>query len=166
MKKEKQEKIDGHPALCEILPSLKKRGVGASVFLFLSLWFFSSPWTTTQSIHVRPREREGMASVFRSRPPLRESTGASNSPSHHARCFAVRGCRPGKTVTLTENEIRSLCVLSREAFLAEPNLLALKPPIKICGVLSSQEKKKQKKNKKKEKNKKEKRKEKEKEKEK
>ncbi len=48
--------------------------------------------------------------------------------------FLVRGCRPGKTVNLTENEIRSLCILSREVFLSESNLLELKPPIKICGA--------------------------------
>ncbi len=47
--------------------------------------------------------------------------------------LSVRGCRPGKTVNLTEGEIRALCVNSREVFLSEGILLELPAPIKICG---------------------------------
>ncbi|XP_037495176.1 serine/threonine-protein phosphatase PP1 isozyme 2 [Jatropha curcas] len=36
-------------------------------------------------------------------------------------------------VQLTENEIRQLCLVSREIFLQQPNLLELEAPIKICG---------------------------------
>ena len=47
--------------------------------------------------------------------------------------FAVRGSRPGKNVQLTENEIRGLCLKSREIFLSQPILLELEAPLKICG---------------------------------
>lgn len=45
----------------------------------------------------------------------------------------VRGSRPGKTVQLTESEIRGLCLKSREIFLSQPILLELEAPLKICG---------------------------------
>lgn len=45
----------------------------------------------------------------------------------------VRGARPGKNVQLTENEIRGLCLKSREIFLSQPILLELEAPLKICG---------------------------------
>jgi len=41
--------------------------------------------------------------------------------------------RPGKQVQLSESEIRQLCVVSRDIFLQQPNLLELEAPIKICG---------------------------------
>lgn len=47
----------------------------------------------------------------------------------------VRGAKPGKQVSLTENEIRDLCVKSREIFVNQPILLELEAPIKICGML-------------------------------
>ena len=47
--------------------------------------------------------------------------------------FAVRLAKPGKNVQLTENEIRSLCLKSREIFLSQPILLELEAPVKICG---------------------------------
>lgn len=45
----------------------------------------------------------------------------------------VQGSRPGKNVQLTENEIRGLCLKSREIFLSQPILLELEAPLKICG---------------------------------
>lgn len=45
----------------------------------------------------------------------------------------VRGCRPGKTVQMTEAEVRGLCLKSREIFLQQPILLELEAPLKICG---------------------------------
>jgi len=48
-------------------------------------------------------------------------------------CYAVRGCRPGKTVHMTEAEVRALCLKSREIFLSQPILLELEAPLKICG---------------------------------
>ena len=50
--------------------------------------------------------------------------------------FTVRGSRPGKNVQLTENEIRGLCLKSREIFLSQPILLELEAPLKICGKCS------------------------------
>jgi serine/threonine-protein phosphatase PP1 catalytic subunit len=47
--------------------------------------------------------------------------------------LAVRGARPGRQVNLTENEIRWLCIKSREIFVQQPVLLELEAPIKICG---------------------------------
>jgi len=49
--------------------------------------------------------------------------------------FAVRGGRPGRTVKMTEAEIRALCVKSREIFLNQPILLELEAPLKICGKM-------------------------------
>lgn len=46
---------------------------------------------------------------------------------------AVRGSRPGKTVQMTESEVRGLCLKSREIFLQQPILLELEAPLKICG---------------------------------
>lgn len=51
--------------------------------------------------------------------------------------LSVRGARPGRQVNLTENEIRWLCIKSREIFISQPVLLELEAPIKICGKLSS-----------------------------
>lgn len=47
--------------------------------------------------------------------------------------FIVRGAKPGKNVQLQENEIRGLCLKSREIFLSQPILLELEAPLKICG---------------------------------
>ena len=52
---------------------------------------------------------------------------------HYGTFFAVRGSRPGKTVQMSENEVRSLCLKSREIFLQQPILLELEAPLKICG---------------------------------
>ncbi|XP_068610612.1 protein phosphatase 1, catalytic subunit, alpha isozyme b isoform X1 [Brachionichthys hirsutus] len=51
------------------------------------------------------------------------------------RLLEVKGSRPGKNVQLTENEIRGLCLKSREIFLSQPILLELEAPLKICAVL-------------------------------
>lgn len=52
--------------------------------------------------------------------------------------ISVRGARPGKQVTLTEGEIRWLCIRSREVFMTQPVLLELEAPIKICGDIHGQ----------------------------
>jgi serine/threonine-protein phosphatase PP1 catalytic subunit len=41
---------------------------------------------------------------------------------------------PGKFVGLTENEIRALCLKSKEVFISQPILLELEAPIKIVGL--------------------------------
>lgn len=48
-----------------------------------------------------------------------------NIDSIIARLLEVRGSRPGKNVQLSENEIRGLCLKSREIFLSQPILLEL-----------------------------------------
>lgn len=45
----------------------------------------------------------------------------------------VRGKKPGKNVTLSEDDIKHLCTKSREIFINQPNLLELEAPIRICG---------------------------------
>ena len=50
----------------------------------------------------------------------------------------MQGSRPGKNVQLTENEIRGLCLKSREIFLSQPILLELEAPLKICGERPAQ----------------------------
>ena len=52
------------------------------------------------------------------------------------RLLDVRNGRPGKPVQLTEGQIRQLCLMAKEVFLAQPNLLELEAPIKICGKLA------------------------------
>ncbi|KAK1444599.1 serine/threonine-protein phosphatase [Babesia gibsoni] len=54
------------------------------------------------------------------------------------RLLEVQGNRPLRTVQLSEEEIRGLCMKSREIFLSEPVLLELEAPIKICGDIHGQ----------------------------
>ncbi|OWM71673.1 hypothetical protein CDL15_Pgr005861 [Punica granatum] len=54
-----------------------------------------------------------------------------------SRLLEVRN-RPGKQVQLSESEIRQLCVVSKEIFLRQPNLLELEAPLKICGDIHGQ----------------------------
>ena len=55
-----------------------------------------------------------------------------------AKLLEVRGSRPGKQVNLTEAEIRGLCTQARDIFMAQPVLLELEAPIKICGARQRQ----------------------------
>ncbi len=50
--------------------------------------------------------------------------------------ISVRGAKPNKSVHLNENEVRGLCLKSREIFLSQPILLELEAPLKICGKIS------------------------------
>lgn len=50
----------------------------------------------------------------------------------------VRGCRTGKSVQMSEAEVRGLCLKSREIFLQQPILLELEAPLIICGDIHGQ----------------------------
>lgn len=50
----------------------------------------------------------------------------------------VRGSKPGKQVQLAENDIKNLVLKSREILLAQPPLLQLEAPIKVCGDVHGQ----------------------------
>jgi len=50
----------------------------------------------------------------------------------------VRGGKPGKQVQLTESELKTLCAKTRDIFLAQPALLELEAPLKICGDIHGQ----------------------------
>ncbi|KAJ0407784.1 hypothetical protein ATCC90586_003286 [Pythium insidiosum] len=52
--------------------------------------------------------------------------------------LSVRNAQPGEQVTLSESEIRGLCLHAREVFLKQPMLLEIEAPIKICGDLHGQ----------------------------
>ncbi|KAL7412639.1 protein phosphatase 1 catalytic subunit [Mrakia frigida] len=54
------------------------------------------------------------------------------------RLLEVRGNKPGKQVQLSSTEINYLAVKAREIFLAQPMLLELEAPIKICGDVHGQ----------------------------
>ncbi|KAI1719648.1 calcineurin-like phosphoesterase domain-containing protein [Ditylenchus destructor] len=54
------------------------------------------------------------------------------------RLLENRGCRPGKNVNMSENEIRLLCNKTREILLSQPILLELEAPLKICGDIHGQ----------------------------
>jgi serine/threonine-protein phosphatase PP1 catalytic subunit len=47
--------------------------------------------------------------------------------------LSARGSRPGRQVNLSENDVKWLCVKSKEVFTNQPVLLELEAPIKICG---------------------------------
>ncbi|TEA11738.1 hypothetical protein DBR06_SOUSAS6910225 [Sousa chinensis] len=90
------------------------------------------------------RQREG-GRQERARSCWGQSGGAAMSDSEKlnldsiiGRLLEVQGSRPGKNVQLTENEIRGLCLKSREIFLSQPILLELEAPLKICGDIHGQ----------------------------
>merc|ERR1711881_614594 len=55
-----------------------------------------------------------------------------------SRLLEVRGGRPGRTVNMSESEVKTLCLKSREIFLQQPILLELEAPLKICGDIHGQ----------------------------
>lgn len=54
------------------------------------------------------------------------------------RLLDVKGSKVPKAVDMTENEIKTLCLKSREIFLSQPVLLELEAPLKICGDIHGQ----------------------------
>jgi serine/threonine-protein phosphatase PP1 catalytic subunit len=66
------------------------------------------------------------------------STGDINIDDILEKLLEVRGCRPGKQVNLTEQEVRGLCLKAREVFMSQPILLELQAPLKVCGDIHGQ----------------------------
>ena len=62
----------------------------------------------------------------------------SSSTNNEVIILLVRGAKPNKSVHLSENEVRGLCLKSREIFLSQPILLELEAPLKICGRLETE----------------------------
>jgi serine/threonine-protein phosphatase PP1 catalytic subunit len=54
------------------------------------------------------------------------------------RLLEARGNKTMKQVQLAENEVKWLCVKSREIFLNQPILLELEAPLKVCGDIHGQ----------------------------
>ena len=54
------------------------------------------------------------------------------------RLLSLRGSPPGTLVTMQENEIKFLCQKVRPILLAQPMLLELEAPLKICGDVHGQ----------------------------
>lgn len=67
-----------------------------------------------------------------------EESEKLNVDSIIQRLLEVRGSRPGKNVSLSEAEIRGLCLKSREIFLEQPILLELEAPLKVVGDIHGQ----------------------------
>lgn len=55
-----------------------------------------------------------------------------------SKLLEVKNCKPGKQVNLSEQEVRNLCLKSREIFMQQPILLELEAPLKICGDIHGQ----------------------------
>jgi len=52
--------------------------------------------------------------------------------------LSVKKKKPGKHVTLSENDIKNICNRAREVFISQPILLELEAPIKIVGDIHGQ----------------------------
>ena len=64
----------------------------------------------------------------------RASTGAMDAAAvDEVLRRLVEGGRGGRQVQLSEAEIRQLCVEAKQVLLAQPNLLRIHAPVKICG---------------------------------
>ena len=64
----------------------------------------------------------------------RASTGAMDAAAvDEVLRRLVEGGRGGRQVQLSEAEIRQLCVEGKQVLLAQPNLLRIHAPAKICG---------------------------------
>jgi serine/threonine-protein phosphatase PP1 catalytic subunit len=77
-------------------------------------------------------------------PPDASATPASPQPSMEPiqsvaqRLLSLRGSPPGTLASLAENEIKLLCQRVRPILLAQPMLLELEAPLKICGDVHGQ----------------------------
>jgi len=54
------------------------------------------------------------------------------------KCLEARCAKPGKTVSVAEPQLKSLCTTVREIFLSQSALIELEAPLKICGDVHGQ----------------------------
>lgn len=67
-----------------------------------------------------------------------EQTLQLTSPVFLSLSFNAARNKPNRPVSMTEQEVRGLCLKSREIFLQQPILLELEAPLKICGDIHGQ----------------------------
>jgi serine/threonine-protein phosphatase PP1 catalytic subunit len=48
--------------------------------------------------------------------------------------LSVRGSRPGKLVSLDEEDIKAVIYKTKEIFQKQPSLVELEAPLKVCGT--------------------------------
>lgn len=53
------------------------------------------------------------------------------------RLLGVRSNKPGKLVTLKEEEIKALSHAAREIFMSQPCLVEISAPVRVCGTRHS-----------------------------
>merc|ERR1711936_884038 len=90
----------------------------------------SLPAASSSALHSDQHQGKGAGADM--------AEGEINIDNIIQRLLEVRGSRPGKTVQMTEAEVRGLCLKSRELFLQQPILLELEAPLKICGDIHGQ----------------------------
>merc|ERR1711874_602247 len=96
----------------------------------------TQPRQLTQHTQLTRASRTGLAEGEGFTRKMAE--GEINIDNIIQRLLEVRGSRPGKTVQMTEAEVRGLCLKSRELYLQQPILLELEAPLKICGDIHGQ----------------------------
>ncbi|KAL2298358.1 hypothetical protein Nmel_015352 [Mimus melanotis] len=91
--------------------------------------------SSTREAEVALSEEKDMRAVL---PQPQSGVNSPKIPPEATISLTLRGSKPGKNVQLQENEIRGLCLKSREIFLSQPILLELEAPLKICGDIHGQ----------------------------
>ena len=68
------------------------------------------------------------------------NSGETNTTFDHClhKLLEVKGGKPGKQIALPESDIKAICIKVREIFMAQPILLELEAPLKICGDVHGQ----------------------------
>ena len=89
----------------------------------------------------------GSTAALSQPPPIYHADAATPPPTQPSmepiqsiaqRLLSLRGSPPGTLASLSENEIKLLCQRVRPILLAQPMLLELEAPLKICGDIHGQ----------------------------